>query len=72
MLARVTAHGKDLYQVEAFVTTELGPQWVTIGETRHESEALELKEYIKYYATTRWLAHKKKYYEAAKRAAHEH
>lgn len=72
MLARVTTLGRDLYQVEAFVSTELGPQWVIVGETRHLSEALELRENIRYYATTRWLARKRKYFEAARRAAHEH
>ena len=70
MLARVKKEG-NIYKVEAFVTTELGPQWVTVDETRHEDLALELREYIRYYATTRWLARKKKYFKAAKRAAHE-
>lgn len=72
MLARVTTLGKDIYQVEAFVTTELGPQWVIVAETRHLSEALELREYIRYYATTRWVARKRRYFEAARRAANEH
>ena len=72
MLARVRAIGKDLYRVEAFLTTDLGPQWVTVDETWHEDLALELREYVRYSASTRWVARKVRIFEAARRAAQEH
>ena len=67
MLAIVRTIGKDLYQVEAFVMTNNGPQWLPIAETKHKDLALELKEYVKYHASRRWIARKNKYFEAAKR-----
>lgn len=64
MLARVRKEGW-IYKVEAFITTELGPRWMTIEETKYESLALELREYIRYHATTQWVARYARYYKAA-------
>lgn len=71
MLAIVRTIGKDLYQVEAFVMTSNGPQWLPVGETKHEELALELCEYVRYHATRRWIARKYKNFEAAKRTAQD-
>ena len=71
MLAIVRTIVKDLYQVEAFVMTSNGPQWLPVGETKHKDLALELREYVRYHATRRWVIRKNKYYEAAKRAAQD-
>ena len=71
MLAIVRTIGKDLYQVEAFVMTSNGPQWLPVGETKHEDLALELREYVKYHATKRWIARRNKDFEAAKRTAQD-
>ena len=66
MLARVRKEGW-FYKVEAFVTTELGPQWVTIEETKYESLAMELREYIKYHATTQWVTRYARNYKATRK-----
>ena len=71
MLARVSTIGKDLYQVQAFVMTSNGPQWLPVGETKHENLALELREYVRYHATRRWIARKIKTFEAAKRTTQD-
>ena len=71
MLAIVRTIGKDLYRVEAFVMTSNGPQWLPVGETKHENLALELREYVRYHATRRWIARKIKTFEAAQRAAQD-
>ena len=71
MLAIVRTIGKDLYQVEAFVTTSNGPEWLPVGETKHEDLALEMRDYVKYHATRRWIARRNKYFEAAKRIAQD-
>ena len=71
MLSRVRTIGNDLYQVEAFVMTSNGPQWLPVGETKYENLALELREYVKYYATKRWVARRIKDFEAAKRTSHD-
>ena len=71
MLAVVRTIGKDLYRVEAFVMTSNGPQWLTVGETKHENLALELREYVRYHATRRWIARRIKDFEAAKRISHD-
>ena len=71
MLSRVRTIGKDLYRVEAFVMTSNGPQWLPVGETKHENLALELREYVRYHATRRWIARKNQYFEAAKRTAQD-
>ena len=71
MLAIVRTIGKDLYQVEAFVMTNNGPQWLPVGETKHEDLALELREYVRYHATRRWIARRIKYFESAKRTAQD-
>ena len=71
MLAIVRTIGKDLYQVEAFVMTSNGPEWLPVGETKHEDLALELRDYVRYLATRRWIARKKKNFEAAQLAAHD-
>ena len=66
MLARVRKEGW-FYKVEAFVTTELGPQWVTIEETKYESLAMELREYIRYHATTQWVTRYARNYKATRK-----
>ena len=71
MLAIVRTIGKDLYQVEAFVMTSNGYQWLTVDETKHENLALELREYIRYHATRDWIIRKNKYFEAAKRTTQD-
>lgn len=71
MLAIVRTVGKDLYRVEAFVMTSNGPQWLPVGETKHENLALELREYVRYHATRRWIARKIKTFEAAQRTAQD-
>ena len=71
MLAIVRTIGKDIYRVEAFVMTSNGPQWLTVGETKHENLALELREYVRYHATRRWIARRNKNFEAAKRTAQD-
>ena len=71
MLAIVRTIGKNLYRVEAFVMTSNGPQWLPVGETKHENLALELREYVRYHATRRWIARKIKTFEAAQRAAQD-
>ena len=71
MLAIVRTIGKDLYQVEAFVMTSNGPQWLPVGETKHENLALELREYVKYHATRNWIARRNKDFKAAKRTAQD-
>lgn len=71
MLAIVRTIGKDLYQVEAFVMTSNGPQWLPVGETKHKDLALELREYVRYHATRRWIARRNKYFESAKRTAQD-
>ena len=71
MLATVRTIGKDLYQVEAFVMTSNGPQWLPVGETKHENLALELRDYVMFHATRRWIARKIKTFEAAKRTAQD-
>ena len=71
MLAIVRTIGKDIYRVEAFVMTSNGPQWLPVGETKHENLALELREYVRYHATRRWIARKVKTFEAAQRAAQD-
>ena len=71
MLAIVRTIGKDLYQVEAFVMTSNGPQWLPVGETKHEDLALELREYVRYHATRRWIARRNKDFKAAKRTAQD-
>ena len=71
MLARVRTIGKDLYQVQAFVKTPIGPQWKTLGETKYENLALDLEEYVRYYATRNWVTRRIKNFEAAKRTAQD-
>ena len=71
MLAKVRIIGLDLYQVEAFVMTDNGPKWMPLGRTKNEDLAMELWEYVKYYASKRWVARKIKNFEAAQRAAHD-
>ena len=66
MLARVRKDGW-FYKVEAFVTTELGPQWVTIEETKYESLAMELREYIRYHAPTQWVTRYARNYKATRK-----
>ena len=71
MLAIVRTIGKNLYRVEAFVMTSNGPQWLPVGETKHENLALELRDYVRFHATRRWIARKIKTFEAAQRAAQD-
>lgn len=66
MLARVRKEGW-IYKVEAFMTTELGTKWMTIEETKYESLALELREYVRYHATTQWVARYAGYYKATRK-----
>lgn len=68
MLARVRKEGR-IYKVEAFMTTELGPRWMTIEETKYESLALELREYVRYHATTQWVARYAGFYKATRKHA---
>lgn len=69
MLAIVRTIGKNLYQVEAFVMTSNGPQWLPVGVEKYENLALELREYVRFHATRSWIARRNKYFEAAQRAA---
>ena len=66
MLARVRKEGW-IYKVETFVTTKLGPQWVTIEETKYESLAMELREYVRYHATTQWVSRYAENYKATRK-----
>lgn len=71
MLAIVRTIGKDLYQVEAFVVTENGYEWLPVGVEKYYFLALELRDYVKYHATRSWIARRNKYFESAKRTAQD-
>lgn len=71
MLAVVRTIGKDLYQVEALVVTDNGYQWLPVGVEKNYKLALELRDYVKYHATRRWIARRNKYFETAKRTAQD-
>ena len=71
MLAIERTIGKDLYQVEAFVMTSNGPEWMPVGVEKYENLALELREYVRYHATRSWIARRNKYFESAKRTAQD-
>ena len=69
MLAVVRTIGKDLYLVEALVVTDNSYKWVPVGEEKNLNLALELREFVKYHATRRWIARRNKDFEAAKRTS---
>lgn len=49
MLARVKKEG-GIYKIEAVVTSGNGPQWQTVCEAKTEDRAIQLREYVRYYA----------------------
>ena len=71
MLAIVRTIGKDLYQVEALVLTNNGPEWLPVGVEKYENLALELRDYVRYHATRQWIARRNKYFDSAKRPAQD-
>lgn len=63
MLARIKKEGW-VYIVEAYISTPDGPKWVPISETKSESLALELREYVRYHATTQYVNNMIEMYKA--------
>ena len=54
MLARIKKEG-SVYIVEAYMLAPKGPRWLSINETKYEALALELREYVRYHASTQFI-----------------
>lgn len=63
MLARIKKEG-GIYKIEAVVTSDNGPQWQTVCEAKTEERAIELREYVRYYAAESVVARLIRAYKA--------
>ena len=54
MLARIKKEGL-VYLVEAYLLAPKGREWMPISETKYETLALELREYVRYHASTQFV-----------------
>ena len=63
MLARVKKEG-NIYKVEAYDPTSEDPQWKTVGEAKTMAKAIEVREYVRYYAHPNVVARLIRAYEA--------
>ena len=64
MLARIKKEG-FVYVVEAYMLAPKGPKWLPINETKYEALALELREYVRYQASTQFVYNMYGMYRAA-------
>lgn len=55
MVARVKKEG-DIYKVEAYVPESADPKWKTVCEAKTEDRAIQLREYVRYYAAESVIA----------------
>lgn len=63
MLARVKKEG-NIYKVEAFMPSRRGPQWKTVAECKTNAHAVQVREYVRYYAHQDIVARLIREYEA--------